>query len=161
MENENLIKPFSWSDYDDGKASVTLYTSHNYKKEMFETRKSEGAVGSGYDWESLARVFIQEKIPDVLPLFDFDPEHMMFCVYSTDTDALERFILLFKEACEDDNMIADIFSRAILPEPIKTEDLLNAFKMMGVDIENDELQNAFSMMDELQNTIKTIETNTE
>mgnify|MGYP000249535057 CR=1 FL=1 len=38
----------------------------------------------------------------------------MFCAYSEDAEALREFILKFKEACEDRELIADLFSRAEL-----------------------------------------------
>ncbi len=38
----------------------------------------------------------------------------MFCAYSSDIEALKEFALLFKEACEDDKLIRDLFLRAEL-----------------------------------------------
>ncbi|OOG18865.1 hypothetical protein BWD42_02585 [Sphingobacterium sp. CZ-UAM] len=42
----------------------------------------------------------------------FDPESDMFCAYSTNADALKTFIIAFKEACENEKLIQDLFSRA-------------------------------------------------
>jgi len=111
MTFEDRIAPFRWLDNEDGSAQVTLYASERYKRKLFKTRKREGFVGSGYDWESLARAFLGEKAPELQPAICFDPERLMFCAYSSDPDALRRFIVLLKEACENDRMIADIFSR--------------------------------------------------
>ncbi len=38
----------------------------------------------------------------------------MFCAYSSDIEALKKFALSFQEACEDDKLIKDLFSRAEL-----------------------------------------------
>ncbi len=38
----------------------------------------------------------------------------MFCAYSGDKDALADFILGFKKACDDKELILDLFSRAEL-----------------------------------------------
>ena len=136
MELASQIAPFSWIELDDGRALVTLYTSHKYKKKLFKTRKRDGFVGSGYDWESLAMAFIREKTPDLKDKISFDPEHQMFCAYSSDLDALRRFILLFKEACENDVLINDIFSRTAPQKPITKEDMQKVLAMiMGKDTE--------------------------
>lgn len=44
----------------------------------------------------------------------FDPEADMFCAYSADRAALQAFAARFKQACEDDALIRDLFSRAEL-----------------------------------------------
>lgn len=38
----------------------------------------------------------------------------MFCAYSSDSEALKEFIVSFKEACENEKLILDLFSRAEL-----------------------------------------------
>ena len=62
----------------------------------------------------MAIVFLNEKTPELKDVIDFDSEASMFCAYSSDTEALKKFALLFKEACEDDELIRDLFSRAEL-----------------------------------------------
>jgi len=128
MDFKNHIAPFSWTEHDDGSASVTLYTSEKYKAKLFKTRKKEGFVGSGYDWESLAQVFIQENFSDLQLVIEFDSEHLMFCAYSSDLGALKRFILAFKETCENDKLIAGVFSRTAPQKPITNEDMQNVLK---------------------------------
>ena len=131
MSFTNQILPFSWLDYDNGKAGVSLYAGEQYKKELFATRKKEGFSGNGYDWESLAQIFIQEKAPDLQEQLEFDSERGMFCVYSSDRDALERFIRSFKEACENNDLIVELFSRAIPEKPPTEEDFKNVLALMG------------------------------
>ena len=136
MDLSSNISPFSWIEHDDGNVSVTLYASEKYKKKLFITRKKDRFWGSGYDWDSLATVFIQEKMPDLRDTIRFDSEQGMFCAYSSDIDALKSFISEFKTACENDDLISDIFSRAIPEEPITKEDMRSAFnKMMNIDKE--------------------------
>lgn len=129
MDFASQIAPFTM-DIIDGNVSVTLYTSHKYKKRLFKTRKKEGFDGSGYDWESLAQVFLQEKAPDLIEKIDFDSEHLCFVAYSTDEDAMKRFIIMFKETCENDKLITDIFSRTAPQEPITTEDMESVLNMI-------------------------------
>ena len=38
----------------------------------------------------------------------------MFCAYSENKNALKDFILRFKDACENEKLILDLFSRAEL-----------------------------------------------
>ena len=128
---EMKIQPFFWVDHE-STASVCLNVGE-YKAEIFEARENEGFEGNGYDWESLARVFVEEQVPELSDKTDFDSEGSMFCAYSEDKDALKEFILKFKDAaysedkdalkefilkfkdaCENETLIMDLFSRAEL-----------------------------------------------
>jgi len=106
------IAPFFWVDHDT-KASVCL-NAGDYKPEIFESRAEEGFLGNGYDWGSLAQVFLEEKKPELLDAIQFDPEAGMYCIYSSNKAALKEFAIAFKEACEDTEHIMDLFSRAEL-----------------------------------------------
>ncbi|OAB26346.1 hypothetical protein PMSM_26940 [Paenibacillus macquariensis subsp. macquariensis] len=107
------IKPFVLRVQDNGSASVILNVG-TYKKEIFKSREDEGFEGGGYDWGSLAAVFLEEKMPELVDIVQFDPEASMFCAYSDNREAIQRFVLGFKDACEDDDSIRDLFSRAEL-----------------------------------------------
>ncbi|RNB80128.1 hypothetical protein EDM56_27335 [Brevibacillus fluminis] len=113
MEIVDKIKPFLLVEHDSGSMSLIL-TVGAYKHEIFETRADEGFEGNGYDWGSLAAVFLTEKMPQLIDRIHFDPEGDMFCAYSDDREALELFTLGFKDACEDAATIVDLFSRAEL-----------------------------------------------
>lgn len=108
----NEIVPFFWVEQSVG-ASVCLNVGE-YLQEVFDTRAGEGFEGNGYDWGSLAQVFLDEKCLDLQEKIGFDPEGSMFCAYSKDEEALADFILRFKKACEDKSLISDLFSRAEL-----------------------------------------------
>lgn len=109
---KELISPFFWVDHDNS-FSVCLEAGE-YKQEIFDTREDEGFEGNGYDWTSLAQVYIEEKRPDLKKIIRFDPEAGMFCAYSSDGDKLKEFILSFKNICEDNVVVKDLFSRAEL-----------------------------------------------
>ncbi|MCD8454589.1 immunity 51 family protein [Tenacibaculum finnmarkense genomovar ulcerans] len=111
-EFESKIKPFFWVKHSDS-YSVCLNVGE-FKDEIFETRSDEGFEGGGYDWCSLACVFLNEKTPALKELINFDPEGSMFCAYSKDKEALQKFIVAFKEASENEELIQDLFSRAEL-----------------------------------------------
>jgi hypothetical protein len=109
---EKIIYPFFWVDH---KKSVSVCLNvGEYKMEIFETREDEGFEGNGYDWASLAQVFLEEQKPEFINIIKFDPEGSMFCAYSSDADALKTFIMEFKEALENKTLILDLFSRAEL-----------------------------------------------
>lgn len=112
QETMKKIAPFFWVEHDNS-ASVCLNVGE-YKQDIFDSRADEGFEGSGYDWESLARVFLDEVCPDLTEKIDFDSEGSMFCAYSKDSGALEEFIHIFKSTCEDNTKILDLFSRAEL-----------------------------------------------
>ena len=106
------IKPFFWVEHENS-VSVCLNVGE-YKKEVFQTREDEGFEGNGYDWASLAQVFLDELNPDLEGIVKFDPEADMFCAYSSDTEALKTFIISFKDACENETLIQNLFSRAVI-----------------------------------------------
>ncbi|WP_281322560.1 immunity 51 family protein [Flavobacterium aestivum] len=109
---ETVINPFFWTEHEKS-VSVCLYVGE-YKTEIFLAREEEGFEGNGYDWASLAHVFLEEQKPELIDIVRFDPEGSMFCAYSSDAEALKTFIISFKEACENENLIQDLFSRAEL-----------------------------------------------
>lgn len=85
-----------------------------YIPDIFDSRAEEGFEGNGYDWESLANVFLQEECPELENKIHFDSESSMFVAYSQDAESLKKFILYFKETCENKDKILDLFSRAEL-----------------------------------------------
>ncbi len=109
---ENEIAPFFWAGNSKG-ASVCLNVG-GYLQELFDTRADEGFIGNGYDWGSLAQVFLDEKCAKLQGKISFDPEADLFCAYSEDSEALADFILRFRKACGDKALISDLFSRAEL-----------------------------------------------
>jgi len=115
MSNTDFTKsiaPFFWSEHDNS-ASVCLEVG-GYRNEIFEAHAEEGFEGSGYDWASLAKVFLEEKQPQLIGTVKFDPEGSMYCAYSSDKEALKQFAIAFKEAVEDEALVHDLFSRAKL-----------------------------------------------
>ena len=118
-ENINeIIAPFTLLVYDEDpqnvRGSLIYYPDGEYRQEVFDTREEEGFEGNGYDWVSLALVFLEEKMPELSNAIDFDPEGSMFCAYSSNLDALARFAQGFKEFCDDIEAMKDLFSRAEL-----------------------------------------------
>lgn len=109
---EKRIAPFFWSEGEKS-ASVCL-TVGDYKTEIFKAREEEGFEGSGYDWASLAKVFLEERWPQFTETVKFDPEGSMYCAYSSDKVALQQFAIAFKEAVEDEEVAHDLLSRAEL-----------------------------------------------
>lgn len=115
MSTENFkenIKPFFWVVHENSFSACL--NAGTFKPEIFQTRADEGFEGNGYDWASLAKVFLKEQYADLTGQIKFDPEAAMCCVYSSNPDALKAFIIAFKEACENETLIQDVFSRAEL-----------------------------------------------
>lgn len=112
MDFKEIIKPFFWVEYNGG-CSLCLNVG-KYKENIFETRYDEGFEGGGYDWASLALVFLSEKLPKFKDIVKFDPEADMFCAYSNDKESLMEFALEFKKTCDDEKLLLDLFSRAEL-----------------------------------------------
>jgi len=115
LDFDKQIEPFYLVEHGGDNVSVCLYVSEfggsAYKEEVFTARRNEGFYGSGYDWTLLALAFMEEKLPELQGVVNFDPERGLFCAYSDDRAALERFTLAFKDTCENDAVICDLFSR--------------------------------------------------
>lgn len=118
QELKEKLKPFFWCEVEKARHetvySMTLYADQDYLLELFALRAEEGFQGNGYDWSSLAEVFLEEKMPELQEYIRLDSEAGMFSAYSQDRHAIEQFALGFKKACEDDALIRDLFSRAEL-----------------------------------------------
>ncbi|SFE24308.1 Tetratricopeptide repeat-containing protein [Paenibacillus algorifonticola] len=113
LEVNEKINPFGLVSHNNGSLSMILSVG-KYKHEIFKTRAEEGFEGNGYDWGSLAAVFLEEKMPHLVDIVRFDPEADMFAAYTDNREAILSFAIAFKEACEDDSLIKDLFSRAEL-----------------------------------------------
>jgi tetratricopeptide (TPR) repeat protein len=110
---EDELAPFTLVSHDNGSVSLILSVG-GYKNDIFEARAEEGFEGNGYDWASLAAVFLEEKMPELAATIHFDPEAGMFAAYTSDKEAMASFAKGFKQACENDALIRDLFSRAEL-----------------------------------------------
>ena len=99
---------------DDEQYTLFLEAGSGYLEELFASRADEGFAGNGYDWEALAEIFLAEVYVGEDESFEFDSEADTFVVYSEDGESLADFALAFKEACDDADLIADLFSRAEL-----------------------------------------------
>lgn len=72
---DEAIKPFFLVRHADS-VSACLDAGDS-KREIFEKRADEGFEGNGYDWTSLATVFLEEIVPDMKEKIKFDPESGM------------------------------------------------------------------------------------
>ena len=112
-EFSRKIEPFRWIS-NEGQYTLFLAIENGYLTEIFQKRADEGFLGNGYDWEALVEIFLAEIYEGDDESFEFDSEADTFVVYSEDPIALSDFALAFREACNDLDLIADLFSRAEL-----------------------------------------------
>lgn len=109
---QKQIAPFSFMKLDDS-YMLQLQTGE-YLMDVFATREEEGFLGNGYDWESLATVFLEEEFDGDPEEFEFDSEADTFIIYSESGETLAAFAVAFKAACENRVQILDLFFRAEL-----------------------------------------------
>ena len=76
-------------------------------------KERTGWVGNGYDWTSIARVVVDERLPDLRDNVNFDPEGAMFVAIGS-TEALRRLGEEMKKVFDDESSIRDILGRAEL-----------------------------------------------
>lgn len=110
---QRKIEPFKWHSTED-QHTLYLETESHYLEDLFRTREADGFIGNGYDWEALSEIFLAEIYEGDDDSFEFDSEADMFIIYSEDGKSLSDFALAFREACEDEQLIADLFTRAEL-----------------------------------------------
>jgi hypothetical protein len=78
---------------------------------VFEEKS--GWLGSGYDWASIARVVVQERLPDLMDDLIFHPEAGMF-VATGSIEAVKRLGEEMKKVFDDEASIRDILGHAEL-----------------------------------------------
>lgn len=112
------LEPFKLMVFDEGTedvwATLVLWLNEDYKQNVFDTRLEEGFVGNGYDWNSLAIVFLEEKMPELMEVLSFDSEAGLFSIGSEDVELVKKFAIGFKALCDDESEMTDLFSRATL-----------------------------------------------
>ena len=117
-EINKQLEPFKLMVFDEGTedvwATLVLWLNEDYKQNVFDTRQEEGFLGNGYDWNSLATVFLEEKMPELLDSLSFDSEADLFSIGSEDVEAVKKFAVGFKAMCDDESEMTDLLSRAIL-----------------------------------------------
>jgi Immunity protein 51 len=80
------------------------------KTPIFE---AQGRLGGGYDWASVARVILVERLPDLVDVIKFDSEAGMFAAYAPPA-AIVRLGAEMLRAYKDDGILRDFLSRAEL-----------------------------------------------
>ena len=90
------IAPFFWVEQAQG-ASVGLRTD----TELQSVCTRQGLQGTGFDWDQLAKRYVEEQAPALKGKLEFDSQKDLFSVYARDEAALRTFIRGFREACED------------------------------------------------------------
>lgn len=117
-ELNKQLEPFKLMVFDeeteDVWATLVLWLNEDYKQNVFGTRQEEGFLGNGYDWNSLATVFLEEKMPELVDALSFDSEAGLFSIESEDVEAVKKFAVGFKAMCNDESEMTDLLSRAIL-----------------------------------------------
>ena len=115
--NEQL-EPFKLMVFDEGTedvwATLVLWLNEDYKQNVFDTRQEDGFIGNGYDWNALATVFLEEKMPELVDALSFDSEAGLFSIGSEDVEAVKKFAVGFKAMCDDESEMTDLLSRATL-----------------------------------------------
>ena len=117
-ELNKQLEPFKLMVFDeeteDVWATLVLWLNEDYKQNVFDTRQEEGFLGNGYDWNSLATVFLEEKMPELVDALSFDSEAGLFSIGSEDVEAVKKFAIGFKALCDDESDMTGLLSRAIL-----------------------------------------------
>lgn len=85
-----------------------------YKRNIFDERAGDGFEGGGYDWQALAVVVLNERLPHLKDKLGMDSESSMFCAYSDDRNAIEEFAIVFHLVCENESEMRALLSRAEL-----------------------------------------------
>ena len=112
------LEPFKLMVFDEGTedvwATLVLWLNEDYKQNVFDTRQDDGFLGNGYDWNSLATVYLEEKMPELVDALSFDSEEGLFSIGSEDVEAVKKFAIRFKALCDDESEMMDLLSRATL-----------------------------------------------
>jgi hypothetical protein len=65
----------------------------------------KGFESDGYTWSDIIEAVIRQSQPDMLSVLAFDSEASMFCVRSSNLDALGSVVTCIRAAIQDSNVI--------------------------------------------------------
>jgi len=109
QNSTNLYKPFVLID--DEYRSLMLSDRHfGAKEHIFRERASEGWEGGGYDWASIARVAVKEKLPHLESEITYDPEAGMFSAQGS-RSSLQELAKLMRKVYQSEEYLRDLLSR--------------------------------------------------
>ena len=121
MSYEDLnkqLEPFKFMVFDEGTedvwATLVLWLNEDYKQNVFDTRQEDGFIGNGYDCNSLATVFQEEKMPQLVDALSFVSDAGLFSIGSEDVEAVKKLAVGFKALFDDESEMTDLLSRATL-----------------------------------------------
>ena len=80
---------------------LRLFSGWNKRRAHRWACTRQGLQGTGFDWDQLAKRYVEEQAPALKGKLEFDSQKDLFSVYARDEAALRTFIRGFREACED------------------------------------------------------------
>ena len=109
MESDNP-NPFRVFQYDQnvGKASL-LFDDFNTTEHIFS--KFDDFEGGGYDWESVARVVLDEMVSEMRDRVELDAEGSMFGARGSVSDMEELGRVMYRVYLDND-LLSDLLTRA-------------------------------------------------
>ena len=105
MAIDEQIKPFTLVHHDTN--TSLILDAGDWQQAVFEERADDGFEGNGYDWASVAQVYLDDTQPAWREDIRFDPEAGMFCAYSSKPESIAAFALAFHAACADTARLRD------------------------------------------------------
>ncbi len=102
MNDLQNIAPFHFIKRTD--APSELYFEADLRYELFEDL---GYSCSGMVWVDLIELFLEENFPDLLPLFQYEPEQDL-CVILGPFEELKLFTLEFHSIFYDDALLEEL-----------------------------------------------------
>ncbi|WP_215900547.1 Imm51 family immunity protein [Acinetobacter defluvii] len=64
IENfKEIIPPFFWVKHENS-CSICL-SDLNFQSQIFQSRVDESVEGNGYDWASLASIYVDKQLPEI------------------------------------------------------------------------------------------------
>ncbi|MCL2320747.1 MAG: immunity 51 family protein [Oscillospiraceae bacterium] len=109
MEIKERIKPFIFIEYENN--YTLILTEGLYRYNIFKKRLRWGYKGNGFALRKLSEAFIEEKFPHLKGLIKYDEECDLYCAYSNDRETFLDFAYSFRDMCEDDEYIRELFKK--------------------------------------------------
>jgi len=106
---ESKIEPFDWMDH--GDFFGLYHRIDGFRDEIFNSKPNDRDFkikGNGYDWEFLAKEFLDEHMPELKDGVRFDSEAGMFCAYIENIETLQKFGLEFRKTFDDEKKVQDM-----------------------------------------------------
>ena len=110
-DDSDDYEPGALVEYE-GEFSFVFGTGRNNLESAVAVFEEMGYTGNGYTWDAVVDALIRMHASDLVDKLDYTSEGGMFCVESTDPEALKIVAQLLRKALQDTDLLREAIKNA-------------------------------------------------